>query len=298
MLFRMLVSQFIRQTAGKRIMEEVAKATGAKSTDDEADTEQAGDEPALEDKILPCDVAFVFALGVESAGFADMLKDRVVTRCPAFLEHAGELDGRRIVIAESGIGREKAAKATEDLIAIHRPSWVVSTGFAGGLRDELRRGHIIMADHVTDTEGNELSVGFTIDPAVVKATKGLHVGRLVTVDHIVQTEEEKRELGEKCDAVACDMETLAVAEVCRREKVRFMSVRIISDAVDDHLPPEIGALVQQKSFSGKLGAALGAIFRRPSSVKDMWKLKSAAFKASDRLAKFLAGVVPQLSKGE
>ena len=41
--------------------------------------------------------------------------------------------------------------------------------------------------------------------------------------------------------------------------------------------------------------AAGAIFNRPSSVKDMWNLREEAIKASDRLAKFLEGTVEQLT---
>ena len=90
------------------------------------------------------------------------------------------------------------------------------------------------------------------------------------------------------------METLAVADVCRREKVRFLSVRVISDALDDELPQEIERLLDQKSLASKLGAAAGAVFNRPSSVKDMWNLKEQAIQASDRLARFLASTIAQL----
>jgi adenosylhomocysteine nucleosidase len=90
------------------------------------------------------------------------------------------------------------------------------------------------------------------------------------------------------------METAAIAAVCRQEKTRFLSVRVISDAVDDELPPEIEKLMASKSFARQLGAAAGAIFKRPSSIKDMWKLREDAVRLSDRLATFLSGVVEQL----
>ena len=38
------------------------------------------------------------------------------------------------------------------------------------------------------------------------------------------------------------------------------------------------------------------MFQRLSSVKDMWKLKNEALKASDRLARFLAGVAEQVGE--
>ena len=152
-----------------------------------------------------------------------------------------------------------------------------------------------MADRVLDCHGDQLEVGLKIDPQVIAATKGLHVGRLLTVDQLIRSADEKRSLGEQYDAVACDMETAAVADVCRQRGVRFLSVRVISDTVDDHLPKEIDKLMSQKSLAGKLGAAAGAIVNRPGAVKDMWKLKEDALKASDRLAKFLVGVIPQLT---
>jgi adenosylhomocysteine nucleosidase len=85
-----------------------------------------------------------------------------------------------------------------------------------------------------------------------------------------------------------------VAEACRNENVPLLAIRVISDAVDDELPPEIEYLLAQKSLAGKLGAATGAFLKRFSAAKDLWRLREDALKASDRLAKFLEGVVKQL----
>ena len=85
-----------------------------------------------------------------------------------------------------------------------------------------------------------------------------------------------------------------MAEICRREKVRFLAVRVISDAVDRQLPPEVDNLVRQRSRAGRIGAVGAALLRRPSSIKDMWQLREAALLASERLGSFLVGVVKQL----
>ena len=292
MLLRMLVNQFLRQTAQRKIFEEVSKRNSSQSTrDDAVNQEECSADP---EPLPPCDVAFVFALGVESGGLVDLLKDTVTTRCPTFLEHTGQLSGRRIVIAESGVGSKKAVKATEDVITIHKPQWVVSAGFAGALNEELARGHILMADHVISEGGESLEFGLKMDPKVVESTKGMHVGTLLTVDRIIRTTKEKLELGERFGAVACDMETMAIADACRCADTRFLSVRVISDALNDELPVELEKLMNQKSIAGKIGAVTGAVFQRPSVIKEMWNLKEDAIKASDRLAKFLTGVVPQL----
>jgi nucleoside phosphorylase len=151
-----------------------------------------------------------------------------------------------------------------------------------------------MADSVANESREQFSVGIKLEPQVLAATKGLHVGRLLSVDRLIRQPAERRILHEEHDALACDMETISVARACQELNTRLLSVRIISDAVDDELPPEIEHLLSQKSIAGKLGAAAGAVFQRPSAAKDLWKLREDALKASDRLGKFLRGVLGQL----
>jgi len=307
----MLVGQYVRHAAQRAVMDAVSGARsqrGGRGDREDADdgrkdggasggtdstTESAGEDAAPQPP-RRCEVIFVFALGVESGGLADLLEDRVSSRCATFVEHVGDLDGRRVAVIETGVGREAAERATDDAIELYRPDWVVSAGFAGALVDELKVGHVVMADCVVDVQGNSLELGLKLDEETTRAMKGLHRGRLLTVDKIVRMPKQRRTLAEKHDALACDMETMAVAEVCAKRKVRLVSVRGVSDEVDDELPREVGKLMSQKSLAGKLGSATGAIWRRPGVVKDMWKLKETALKASDRLAKFLKGVVAQL----
>ena len=72
-----------------------------------------------------------------------------------------------------------------------------------------------------------------------------------------------------------------------------MSVRTISDDMSADLPPEVLSVLGSTGTL-RLGAALGAVWKRPGSVKDMWNLREKASLAADRLASFLDGVVRQL----
>ena len=87
---------------------------------------------------------------------------------------------------------------------------------------------------------------------------------------------------------------MAIARICRDRHVPLLAIRILSDAVDEVLPTDIQHLTDQTSSAGRLGAALGAVWRRPSSVKDLWGLKETALVGSQRLGKFLAGVIGSL----
>jgi len=257
----------------------------------------SAEDPAAADasEFLPCDVVFVFALSIESGGLVDQLKGTETSRHPHGIERAGKLAGHEVAIVESGVGQQAAARATAEAIKFYQPKWIISAGFAGGLTEILRRGHIVMADEVANLAGERLQVGLKLDPESLAGIKGLHVGRLLTVDSILRNPTERRRLAEEQGAIAADMESFAVAQKCRELGVPFLGIRIISDAVDDDLPPEIENLLAQKSLAGKIGAAAGAVLKRFSAAKDLWKLREDALKASDRLAKFLAGVMQQLT---
>jgi adenosylhomocysteine nucleosidase len=145
---------------------------------------------------------------------------------------------------------------------------------------------------VLDSTGERAALDLKIDPAAL--AKRVRVGTLLTTEKIVRTPQEKRTLGERHGALAIDTETAAVARVCRRRDVPMLAIRILTDAVDDVLPDDVQYLTDQTSAAARWGAALGAVLRRPTSVKDLWALKETALVGSDRLAEFLAGVVETL----
>jgi adenosylhomocysteine nucleosidase len=118
---------------------------------------------------------------------------------------------------------------------------------------------------------------------------------LLSVDRVIRLPAEKQELGRRHQALAADMESLAVAEVCRERGVPFLAIRIISDAADESLPPDVEHLLAQPGGPRRWGAALGAICRRPSSVKDLFGLWRHAVDDSDRLAKVLAEIIASTS---
>lgn len=287
MLLRWLINHYVGPTARQHLQEAVAQSM--RGSAQRRETSQGTE--AEEELAPPCDIAVIFALGIESGGTADLLQQASVARVGSFTEHAGLLGGKEAVVVESGIGGTAAAQATADVIEFHQPRWVISAGFAGALDPAVRRGQIVMASEIVKDGLPSLSVGLKMD---AKQVRGLHVGRLLTVDKLIRTQADKGALGRQHSAIACDMETYAIADVCRQRNVRFLSVRIISDGLEDELPKEVDRLLAQKSLAGKLGAAAQALLRRPSSALDLLKLQDDGLKASDRLARFLVSLLPQL----
>lgn len=285
-MWRVLLNNWIQEQARAKIFETVQQASEG--------TQPPGEGTEVQPP-KPADVGVVFALGIESGGLVDLLDSVLKTPSPQATFRQGGYRGRNVLLVETGVGRENAARGTELLIAAHQPPWVISAGFAGALSPQLKRGDLLLVNQVVDAAGESMSIDVRMSPEELGRSPGLHLGRLVTLDKVVRLPEEKRALAERHDALAVDMETLAVAEVCRNHKVRFLAVRVISDAVDEELPDDIERLTRQRTFAGQLGAAAAAIWNRPASVKQMWALKENALVASDRLAKFLAGMITQLA---
>ena len=163
-------------------------------------------------------------------------------------------------------------------------------GFAGGLSEETQLGDIVMANSIVLREHPELKVDVRMaaDP-----DRGWHVGRLVTINHIVRSIHEKQELAQTTGAIAADMETYGVAQVCQEQQVRFLAVRTISDDLSEDLPAEVLSYLGGTG-SIRAGALAGALWKRPSHAKELWRLRERAVESSRNLAQFLTGIVPTL----
>ncbi len=280
-MYRSLLLTWLRNVATTKVRDSVVQA--AKEQFAGTATENT---PAEERK--PCQLGVVFALGIESGGLEDVLDGMVTTGGGGFVVREGGLKGRRTVVILSGAGRQNAARATEILIEGHRPRRVVSAGLAGGLSPELKRNDILVADRLLSIDGEDMPIALPPALSATASRPDVHRGPLLTVNRMVRLPSDKKSLFQQHSASAVDMETFAVAKVCRRLQVPFSSIRVINDTAEETLPRDVERLLEQKGGAARLGAAVGAAWRRPASLKDMYQLRENALVASDRLAKFLA----------
>ena len=151
---------------------------------------------------------------------------------------------------QSGIGKAAAARTATEMILRDRPDCIVNSGCAGGLVPGVDVCDIVLgaqtAYHdVWCGEGNlpgqvqGLPQRFDADPALLRAALSLQAaqpvrsGLICTGDQFLTTpEDDARVRGIYPDALACDMESAAIAQVCRHYGVPFLSFRLISDVHD------------------------------------------------------------------
>ena len=165
--------------------------------------------------------------------------------------------GHTLYPAISGIAKVNAAITALQMIIDKRPDCIINTGVAGGLGNNVRMGDVVIgaenAYHdVWCGEGYDggqvqgLPTRFPADPELlakasqIKLDTPVHTGLICSGDQFLLTHEsEEKILKLFLDALACDMESAAMAHVCFLKKVPFLSFRIISDTHSEGLGEEM-----------------------------------------------------------
>lgn len=165
----------------------------------------------------------------------------------------GILGNRQIVLARAGIGKVNAAAATVEMINNFAPDNIISSGVAGGIDAQLKVLDVVAGEYtayhdVWCGDGNEygqvqgLPVRFAGDGALLdkftaQNAGNLHRGLIVSGDQFITDRQELEKIKTRFpQALAVDMESAAIAQVCHLYRVPFLALRIISDTpgVDNH----------------------------------------------------------------
>jgi adenosylhomocysteine nucleosidase len=169
---------------------------------------------------------------------------------------AGHLHGHEVVAVLSRIGKVAAATTAAVLIERFAVDRILFTGVAGGLARGVERGHIVVADSFLQHDMDASPIfprhevplyglsRFATDPALTmqlaaaarRALPGtaLHRGLVASGDRFVSTTAESEALQLALpDALAVEMEGVAIAQVCHDYGVPFCAVRTVSDRADD-----------------------------------------------------------------
>ena len=199
-------------------------------------------------------------------------------------------ESTRIAIAEAGIGFAAHREATELLISEHHPAWVLSIGFSSSLSDDVQPGDLCIANEISDTHVSTLPVKCTIP-----ARKRIHVGRLIVADEHPATPDAKTALKQRFPGLAVDTTSLAAAQVCSEQSVRFMAVRVVVDGLTELIPVQAASMLFEPD-SRAIGSALGTLFKgfRKMSEMNVWRERAAT--AASNLDRFVSGIVLQIAE--
>ena len=206
----------------------------------------------------------------------------------------GKWGKQSIVLVRSGVGQQRAEDATLQVIDRFKPSTLVSIGYAGAVQSELNVGDLVIADTIIEEKKKgEYSpdtdwLNRAKDVSCPEGFKAV-VGGLLTVDNVIHDSLSKQELGKNYSVQAVEMETSAIAKVAEEKDVPLLSLRVISDRLDQEL-------LDSSSFLGSDGeiSSLKAgwyVLTHPGSIKSALSLRSQTKIATQALTKFLSDLL-------
>lgn len=174
------------------------------------------------------------------------------------VHRTGFIDGSTVLLVQSGIGLVNAAGAATSAIlsatsdAEHAvPPLVISAGTAGGLGSAVRVGDVVIGADYINVDADARAFGYVLGqvpgmpatypvaPSLLEASavttlphrqgQTVHRGLIVSSDGFVGPERAERIKGDFAQALATDMESVAIAQTCHVFGVPFLSIRGVSD---------------------------------------------------------------------
>jgi adenosylhomocysteine nucleosidase len=204
-------------------------------------------------------VGIICAMDVEAKDLIDSLRGASYDERNGYTFYEGMLENTPVVIVKCGVGKVNAARGTQMMIDLYRPSVIINSGVAGGLADGLSVGDIIVGTEFVQHDVDVTALGyakgylctgtepdrptvFSADPAVTELLvrtaeanaegRTVREGRIASGDQFVGTPEKKAEIRKEFGADAAEMEGAAVAQTACSAGLPFAALRVVSDLAD------------------------------------------------------------------
>lgn len=171
--------------------------------------------------------------------------EKEIDGCRMIRLYPSEAD--EVILLRSGIGKVNATMAAMTLIE-EGVNCIISSGVAGGAVPTLTTGKVVVGSTYRYHDvycGKEVAKGqvqgepfvYNADENLLRLVGQLPMentigGAIVSGDQFVDSKQTMgRILDEFPDAVAVDMESCAIAQVCHKKGIPFISFRMLSDVV-------------------------------------------------------------------
>lgn len=161
-----------------------------------------------------------------------------------------ETEKYMLYIVNSGAGEIKAAAATQFLISVLECGLILNYGVVGALTPELSLAKTCVVERVVHYDMDTSAVDpvpagtyteygtpwISCTEELVKKAKEIHP-ELISVtcasgDKFIADAAKKQELAKRFDAQICEMELAAIALICHRNQIPFLSIKSISDSIE------------------------------------------------------------------
>ena len=190
-------------------------------------------------------IGIIGAMDNEIELLKSAMEIRMMESIAGMTYYCGTLCGKEVVLVRCGIGKVNAAVGALTLINHFAPELVINTGVAGGASKTVHVMDLVVGARVAYHDVwcgpesiygavNGLPLYYEAPSRVlgmIPQRDDIHVGLICSGDQFIDTiEAVERIQGHFPDALAVDMESGAIAQVCHLRSVPFLSMRVISDS--------------------------------------------------------------------
>ncbi len=200
-------------------------------------------------------IGIIGAMPEEVAGLCSHMEQVTETTVAGMTFYEGLLEGREVVVVQSGVGKVNAGICAQLLADRFKAGCVINTGIAGSLKNEIDIGDIVISEDAVQHDVEATTWGyapgqipgmaetvFPADEALIdlaekvcrKVNPDIRVwrGRIASGDQFITDAADKQRIIDTFHALCTEMEGAAVAQVCRRNQIPFVILRAISDKAD------------------------------------------------------------------
>ncbi len=105
-------------------------------------------------------IGIVGAMVQEVEILKNLMAERTETRVASAVIFEGKINGKDVVLLQSGIGKVAAAIGTTALLQLAKPDCVINTGSAGGVAKGLKVGDIVISDETRYHDADVTAFGY------------------------------------------------------------------------------------------------------------------------------------------
>ena len=223
---------------------------------------------------------FVASDPIEYGGILNRIEARQRGQLPVRWCRSGRLNGNEIVLAANGVGWHRAAAAVDAGWAASRPEAVISTGFCGALDPKLQIADVVVGTRV-------VAGGSAYAALPVGCAREHAAGVVCSVDHVVQTAREKREL-HALGHTAVEMEAGGVASRAKALGAGFFCIRAVTDLAGEDLANDYNRALRQDGRFATMRIFRYALNRPAARLPELIRLRHNCVLAAQTLGEFFA----------
>lgn len=200
-------------------------------------------------------IGIIGAMEQEVARIKEMMQDVQVTTKASMDFYEGTLEGCKVVVVRSGIGKVNAGMCTQILADIYKVQAVINTGIAGSLNNDVNIGDIVLSTDVLHHDMDATGFGYKkgqipqMEEFSFQADENMRKialdacrevnpeiqvfeGRICSGDQFISDNTVKDNIVKEFGGYATEMEGAAIGQAAYLNNIPFLVIRAISDKAD------------------------------------------------------------------